>query len=400
MSRVRPIRSLALACAATLVGVSMVATAGPAAATPAPTVDGPAPQSGPTAGGNPVRIYGKDFTGATAVKFGTTSATFVVIDDTLITAVVPSGGTNNTAVDVSVTTPNGTGTETGGFYYTNASLTLSAYSGFHPGDNVTVTLSGYGATTSVIVPEFNPLQLYLQGGPAFPAGPPPYAQVLGSQQTTSGSGGLTYTQPLPNPFTGTSGSSYDANIACPVNQTTADYLGNSASVGLNKPALAGKCYVGVGQFGAGTLERQISYTTDPTPASPTLTTDKSTASVGDTVTIPGGTASVNWNANPFFGSSTAHTNPGETAVTVQICGIGGNSATCSTTSGTGAVAMTRYITTSTTTPITGVLSGATASGTIVVGSDARGCTTCFVKVTQSRPFSNSISATRALTVNP
>ena len=40
---------------------------------PAPTVTGLNPTSGPTAGGTPVTITGTNFTGATAVKFGTTS---------------------------------------------------------------------------------------------------------------------------------------------------------------------------------------------------------------------------------------------------------------------------------------------------------------------------------------
>jgi hypothetical protein len=209
---------------------------------------------------------------------------------------------------------------------------------------------------------------------------------------------------LPNPFTGTNGSSYDTNIQCPVTQTTADYLGNSAPKSLNQPSYSGQCQLAIGQLGKGTLETPLPYggggsppTPDPTPASPVLTTNTSMAHVSDTVTITSG--SVHWNANPFFGSSTAHTNPGETALTVQICGIYGVSTDCSTTVGSGAVAMTRYKTSSTTTPISATFSGATLTGSIVVGSDTLHCSTCFVQVTQSKPLSGSISATTALTVN-
>jgi hypothetical protein len=71
-----------------------------------PTVTGVSPTSGPTAGGTSVTITGTGFTGATAVKFGTTSApTFTVNSATQITATAPAGtGT----VDVTVTTPGGT----------------------------------------------------------------------------------------------------------------------------------------------------------------------------------------------------------------------------------------------------------------------------------------------------
>ena len=376
-------------------------------ATPAwastPTVSEVAPQSGPTAGGNAVRIYGSGFTGATAVDFGTVAATsYHVVDDSLLTAVVPaaSGGSaaDNTSVDVSVTTSGGTGTQTAGFYYTDATWTVSPTSGLSPGAAITTTVSGYAHSKSIVIPEFNPLQIYLEGGPSFPSGAPPYAEPLGTPPySTDGHGNGSWNFNLPNPFTGNNGSSYDANIQCPVNQTTADYLGNSAPKNLNQPSYSGQCQLAVGQFGTGTLEIPLPYTSDLTPASPVLTTNTSTAQVGDTVTITSG--SVHWNANPFFGSSTAHTNPGETALTVQICGINGVSTDCSTTVGSGAVAMTRYKTSSTTTPISATFSGATLTGSIVVGSDTLHCSTCFVQVTQSKPLSGSISATTALTVN-
>jgi hypothetical protein len=70
-----------------------------------PTVTSINPSSGPTTGGTVVIITGANFTGATAVEFGTTSATFLVDNAAQITAVSPPGtGT----VDVTVTTPVGT----------------------------------------------------------------------------------------------------------------------------------------------------------------------------------------------------------------------------------------------------------------------------------------------------
>jgi hypothetical protein len=72
---------------------------------PAPTVTGVAPNSGPAAGGTAITITGTNFTGATAVYFGTAPASFTFNNATSITAASPVGtGT----VDITVTTPSGT----------------------------------------------------------------------------------------------------------------------------------------------------------------------------------------------------------------------------------------------------------------------------------------------------
>ena len=72
----------------------------------APTVTAVSPAQGAVAGGTQVTITGTGFTGATAVKFGTTAATtFAVVSDTQITATSPAG---TSAVDVTVTTAGGT----------------------------------------------------------------------------------------------------------------------------------------------------------------------------------------------------------------------------------------------------------------------------------------------------
>ena len=72
----------------------------------APTVTGISPASGPLAGSTSVTITGTGFTGATAVNFGTTAATNVVVKSaTQITATSPAG---TGVVDVTVVTPGGT----------------------------------------------------------------------------------------------------------------------------------------------------------------------------------------------------------------------------------------------------------------------------------------------------
>jgi hypothetical protein len=56
----------------------------------APTVTGLDTTTGSTAGGMSLVISGTHFSGATAVAFGTNSATFTIVDDSTITATVPS----------------------------------------------------------------------------------------------------------------------------------------------------------------------------------------------------------------------------------------------------------------------------------------------------------------------
>ncbi len=71
-----------------------------------PTVTALSPTSGLEAGGTPVTITGTNFTGATAVDFGTTAATnLTVVSTTSITADSPAG---SGTVDVTVTSPGGT----------------------------------------------------------------------------------------------------------------------------------------------------------------------------------------------------------------------------------------------------------------------------------------------------
>ena len=87
-------------------GTSAVSAADHFTYTALPIVTGLSPATGPPAGGQSITITGTNFTGATAVKFGTTAATFTVVNATTITATIPAGSAG--MVDVTVTTPGGT----------------------------------------------------------------------------------------------------------------------------------------------------------------------------------------------------------------------------------------------------------------------------------------------------
>ena len=89
----------------------------PPTVTPTPTVTSVTPTSGSPAGGTSVTITGTNFTGATAVHFGTTSATtFTVGSDTSITATSPAGTAGT--VNVTVTTPSATSATSAGDQFT------------------------------------------------------------------------------------------------------------------------------------------------------------------------------------------------------------------------------------------------------------------------------------------
>src|ERR1019366_4614172 len=122
------------------------------AATPA--ISSVSPNTGSTAGGTSVTITGTNFTGATAVKFGSIAAVpFSVASPTTLTAVSPAGSSGS--VDVTVTTPAGTSATSAAdtFTYGAPSPTVSSVSpntgSTAGGTSVTVTGSGFSGATAV-----------------------------------------------------------------------------------------------------------------------------------------------------------------------------------------------------------------------------------------------------------
>ena len=118
----------------------------------APTVTGLTPSTGPIAGGNTVTITGTSLTGATLVTFGGTSAAFVVVNATTITATAPAHAAGS--VDVLVTTGQGTSANTAADNYLYGDLptvsSLSPATGpIAGGTVVTITGTGFTGATSV-----------------------------------------------------------------------------------------------------------------------------------------------------------------------------------------------------------------------------------------------------------
>jgi len=116
-----------------------------------PTITSISPLSGSTAGGTVVTITGINFTGATAVTFDGVLGTGLTINSsTLITVTTPAGSVG--VKDVVVTTPLGSVTATGMFYYAAypAVAGLSPASGSTAGGTV-VTITGTNFTGATAV---------------------------------------------------------------------------------------------------------------------------------------------------------------------------------------------------------------------------------------------------------
>ncbi len=114
-----------------------------------PTLTSLSPGAGPEAGGTAVTITGTELEGATAVKFGATSATSFTVDSAeSITAVSPPGSSE---VEVTVTTPWGKTAPTLGdrFTYTlRPWIRLVSPPNGPAAGGTTVTLSGTGFTVA------------------------------------------------------------------------------------------------------------------------------------------------------------------------------------------------------------------------------------------------------------
>jgi uncharacterized repeat protein (TIGR03803 family) len=95
--------------------------------------------------GKTIEILGQGFTGASKVSFHGVAATFTVVSDTYLTAVVPSAATTGS---VTVTTPGGTLTSNKIFRVTPAILSFNPTSG-SVGTQVTITGTSFTGATKV-----------------------------------------------------------------------------------------------------------------------------------------------------------------------------------------------------------------------------------------------------------
>src|SRR5207302_8185204 len=108
---------------------------------PPPTITSFTPASGPV--GTSVTISGTNFTGATAVRFNGTSASFTVNSASAITATVPSGATTGPH---SVTTAGGTASSASSFTVAVQRFTVTV-------NKASLVGVGHGTVTSTSSPD-------------------------------------------------------------------------------------------------------------------------------------------------------------------------------------------------------------------------------------------------------
>ena len=120
-----------------------------------PVVTGISPATGSTGGGTPVTITGIDLSGATAVDFGTTAATNVIVQSpTEITAMTPAG--NAGTVHVTVVTSSGTSATSSAdrFAYVGAAPSISFVSGPNPPNPIAADASNNAQTLTIMGTNF------------------------------------------------------------------------------------------------------------------------------------------------------------------------------------------------------------------------------------------------------
>ena len=121
----------------------------------APIITSFSPDNGTT--GTKVTIQGNYFAGTTDVKFNGTSATFIPVSSSQLTATVPAGATTG---KISVITISGTGNSATNFTITSSSGSAPVITSFTPttgisGTLVTITGTGFSATAASNTVKFN-----------------------------------------------------------------------------------------------------------------------------------------------------------------------------------------------------------------------------------------------------
>jgi hypothetical protein len=339
-----------------------------------PTITAVSPSRNTTAGDSQVTITGTGFTSDATVTFGADGASLSgasVLSPTTLTVNSPAGvpGTVNLVVSTSGGTTAITAQDEFTYVTETTNLIVTPETGNSSGDTVTVTGSGFPTgnwavnNSGVILVQASPLATFLSG---FSALNDLYTDNL-AEPIVNNAGDFTTTFTLASPFT-----VGDPNGACPPLQYQVDMgLVGCAIVALSLNAVT---------FLANLGDVPVIYSgTQPDP--PTLSVPSTVVHVGQTL---------NFSGTGWWGSY-----PGGGA-TADICGIGGNPATCDSVTGSGVVAGVAYSGSG------GTLTGATVSGSIQVASDLAGCTSCFLTVTQPNltPLPGTVTASLALTILP
>jgi len=255
---------------------------------PTPTVTKIEPTTGAPAGGTSVTIIGTNFTGASAVKFGSTSAaSFRVNSETSITATSPAGAGT---VDVTVRTSEGTSPTSPADQFDYAPTVTNVEPDYGPpagGTSVTIKGTDFNEVTAVRFGSTKAASFTVNSETSITAASP---AGTGSVDVTVETAGGTSPTSLPDLFIPDS-----FNYAPDV---TSVQPGRGPAVGGTTVTLTGTNFTGAtavtfGDVGAATSFK-VESDTKITAVSPAFTSGS--ASVPVTVTTPGGTSSTNSNS--------------------------------------------------------------------------------------------------------
>ncbi|MDX6373283.1 MAG: hypothetical protein QOD98_2271, partial [Nocardioidaceae bacterium] len=280
----------------------------------APTLTTVTPTTGPTGGGTSLTLTGTVFRAGMQVRFGGVLATGVtVVSATQATAVAPAHAAG--AVDVSVTTPGGTATLTGGYTYVAApSLTAVSPNEGPATGGQSVTLTGtnfqagmqvrFGATLATLVSVHPSGTLATVTTPAHAPG------LVGVTVTTPG-GSATFT------------GAYTYVVAPILNTVSPNVgpIGGGTTVTLTGTDFRAGMQVLFGVTPAALVS------VDPLGTSATVTTPAHAAGVVDvSVTTPGGTSTsanaFTYLAAPSLTAVSPNEGPTTGAQTVTLTGTG------------------------------------------------------------------------------
>ncbi|VVE00625.1 IPT/TIG domain-containing protein [Pandoraea commovens] len=242
-----------------------------------PAVSSVSPTEGPTAGNTAVTLSGTNFTGASQVTFGGTSASFVVVNATQISATAPPHSVGT--VDIRVTTPGGTSATGPGDQYTYTAVptvtSISPTSGSGSGGtSVTITGTGFTPSSTVKFGTTNATNVSYNSSTTLTANAPAGTGTV--DVTVSTSGGTS----------ATSANDRFTYIAAPTVTGLSTNIGSTAggtSVTVTGTGFTGATAV---KFGATTAGFSVSSDTSITTTSPA----GSAGVVDVTVTGPGGTS--------------------------------------------------------------------------------------------------------------
>ncbi|MFZ0251530.1 MAG: IPT/TIG domain-containing protein [Acidimicrobiales bacterium] len=285
---------------------------------PTPSVSAVSPSSGPVGGNQSVTISGHGLTGATAVSFGGSAGTGVVVNsDTSLTVTTPAHAAGT--VDVTVTTPGGVSSTSSADHYTFGPAVTSVAPGNGTtagGTSVTITGTDFSGATAVAFGSSAAASFTVNSATSITAVSP------------AGTGTVNIT------VTGPDGTSPvvvadQFTYQNPVPTVSSVSPANGAAIGGSSVIITGTGFTGATAVkfgGTNAASYAVNSSTQITAVSPTGT---SGATVDITVTGPGGTSTTS-NADHFtYGPTVSHISPpsgstvGGTSVTITGTGFTG-----------------------------------------------------------------------------